>query len=110
MQATSLKLLLIAAVATSLAACAIAPRVYSSQKPNVDFASYATYGYVAELGTDEPGEPRSLLTQYLISAVDQEMQAAGYRYADEGADLLVNFYVETQERMESRRRGPGSRA
>jgi hypothetical protein len=107
MNATSLKLVLICAAATALAACAIAPRVYSSQKPNIDFASYATYGYVAELGTDEPGAPRSLLTQYLIAAVDREMQAAGYQYVEEDADLLVNFYVESQERMESRLRGPG---
>ena len=107
MNATSLKLALIAAAATALAACAVAPRVYSSQKPNLDFTGYTTYGYVSELGTDEPGAPRSLLTQYLIAAVDREMQAAGYRYVEEGGDLLVNFYVETQEKMESRLRGPG---
>jgi len=107
MHATSLKLTLIAAAATVLAACAVAPRVYSSQKPNLDFTSYATYGYVSDLGTDEPGAPRSLLTQYLIAAVDPEMQAAGYRYVEQGGDLLVNFYVETQEKMESRLRGPG---
>jgi len=90
----------------ALAGCAIAPRVYSSQKPQVDFTSYATYGYVTDLGTEEPGTPTSLLTQYLIAAVNREMQAAGYRYVEDGGDLLVNFYVETQERMESRLRGP----
>lgn len=95
------------ATATVLEGCAVAPRVYSSQKPNVDFASYATYSYVAELGTDEPGAPRSLLTQYLVAAIDREMLEAGYRYVEEDADLLVNFYVETQERMRSRTSGPG---
>ncbi|NIW23862.1 MAG: DUF4136 domain-containing protein [Gammaproteobacteria bacterium] len=107
MNATIVKFVLIAATTTVLAACAVAPRVYSSQKPNLDFTSYATYGYVAELGTDEPGQPQSLLTQYLIAAVDREMQAAGYRYVEEGGDLLVNFYVETRERREARHGGPG---
>lgn len=93
--------------AMTLAACAVAPRVYSSQKPNVDFTSYATYSYAAELGTEEPGAPQSLLTQYLIAAVDREMLAAGYQYVEEDGDLLVNFYVESQEKMESRLRGPG---
>jgi len=104
-----LKSVLLAALAagTALSGCATVPRVYSSQKPQVEFASYETYSYVADLGTDEPGAPRSLLTQYLIAAVDEEMQAAGYRYVEEGGDLLVNFYVETQEKMESRLRGPG---
>ena len=107
MNATSLKLVLIAAATMALASCAVAPRVYSSQKPNVDFTSYATYGYVTELGTDEPGAPRSLVTQYLIAAVDREMQAAGYRYAPDGGELLVNFHVESRERVESRHGGPG---
>ena len=95
------------AAGTGLSGCASAPRVYASQKPQVDFASYVTYSYVTDLGTDGPGAPRSLLTQYLIAAVDREMQAADYRYVEEGGDLLVNFYVETQERMDSRLRGPG---
>lgn len=107
MPVTCLKLLLISTAATSLAACAVAPRVYSSQKPNLDFTSYETYGYVTELGTQEPGAPQSLLTQYLIAAIDREMQTAGYRYVEDGGDLLVNFFVETQERLESRHRGPG---
>ena len=35
-------------------------------------------------------------------AVDREMLARGYRYTDQGGDLLVNFYVETQEKIQSR--------
>ena len=85
-----------------LTACATAPSVYSSQKPNVDFSSYETYGYVANLGTDRPGAPTSLLSQYLRSAVDREMHALGYDYDTENPDLLINFFVETRERIESR--------
>ena len=71
------KTLVLVAALSLLCACASQPRVYSSQKPNLDFTSYDTYGYVAQLGTDEPGAPRSLLTQYLVAAVDREMQARG---------------------------------
>jgi len=93
---------LVIATVAALAACAISPRIYSSQKPQVNFADYRTYSYVSDLGTDEPGQPRRLLTQYLIAAVDREMQARGYRYVPEGGDLLVNFYVETEEKIQSR--------
>ena len=102
----NLKAGLLTATIAMLAACASGPRIYSSQKPQLDFSSYQTYGYVADLGTDEPGAPTSLLTQYLRVAVDREMQARGYRYVPEGGDLLVNFYVETQEKIESRRSAP----
>lgn len=103
MQLSKLGLTLVVAV---LAACALNPRVYSSQKPQVDFTAYRTYSYVGDLGTDEAGQPRRLLTQYLIAAVDREMQARGYRYVPEGGDLLVNFYVQTQEKIQSRPAAP----
>jgi hypothetical protein len=106
MQATIRQLGVIATSAFMIAACASGPRVYSSQKPEVDFSSYRTYGYVADLGTDDPGAPTSLLTQYLKAAVDREMTARGYQYVPDGGELLVNFYVETKEKLESRRVAP----
>lgn len=91
---------------TVLANCATGPRIYSSENPNVDFSSYRTYSYVDALGTDEPGEPTSLLTQFLMTAIDREMQARGYEHSDEGGELLVNFYVDTQEKIQSRTARP----
>ncbi|MDH3420877.1 MAG: DUF4136 domain-containing protein [Gammaproteobacteria bacterium] len=102
MNATNPRLALIATAAMALAGCASTPSVYSSQKPNVDFSSYETYGYVAQAGTDRPDAPTPLLTQFLKAAVDREMQALGFRYVAEAPDLLVNFFVETRERIESR--------
>jgi len=96
------KLVILTVSGLFLAACATGPRLYSTQNPQADFSIYSTYGYVNQLGTDEPGAPASLLTQFLRTAVDREMQARGYRYADQGGDLLVNFYVETQEKIHSR--------
>ncbi len=85
-----------------LAGCATGPRLYSTQNPQANFAVYQTYGYVEQMGTDAPGGPTTLLTQFLRAAVDREMQARGYSYADQGGDLLVNFYVETQEQIRTR--------
>lgn len=97
---------LLVAALSLLCACATQPRVYSSQKPNVDFSSYDTYSYVEPLGTDQPDAPTPLLTQYLRVAVNREMQALGFRYDENDPDLLVNFFVETSERIESRRGPP----
>ena len=89
-------------VAVALASCASGPRIYSAVKPHADLSRYATYSYAASPGTDRPGGPTTLLTQYLKSAVDREMQARGYRYVAQDGDLLVNFYVETKEKIQSR--------
>jgi len=90
------------ALATMLAACASGPRVYSSLSPGANLSSYQTYSYVPTLGTQTQGQPTTLLTQYLRTAVDREMQARGYRYVPDSGDLLVNFYVETNEKIQSR--------
>jgi hypothetical protein len=85
-----------------LAACASTPRIYSTESPVADFSAYETYSYTAQLGTDEPGRPTTLLTQFLRSAVNRELQARGYRQVEDGGDLLVNFYVDTQEKIQQR--------
>ena len=90
------------AVVTLIAACASGPRIYSSLRPQTDLSTYETYSYVPTLGTQVPGQPTSLLTQHLRTAVDRELQARGYRYVPEGGELMVNFYVETQEKIQSR--------
>jgi hypothetical protein len=88
-----------------LSGCATGPRLYATQNPAADFSAYSTYGYVEQLGTDPEGGPRTLLTRFLSTAVDREMQARGYRLADaDDADLLINFYVETQEQIQTRQR------
>jgi hypothetical protein len=91
-----------AATAAAAAACATNPRIYSSSNPEADFSSYSTYSYLPQLGTEEPGAPESLLTQFLKAAVDREMAARGFRRVPQDGELLVNFYVETRERTETR--------
>lgn len=76
-----------------LAGCATAPKVFVNEAPGVDLSRYATYGFVEEPDTDA-GDYASLLTLYLQRAVTAELDARGYRFAEE-PDLEVNFSVET---------------
>lgn len=96
-----LKTLLSGAVAALLlSSCASGPKVFVNQNPAADFSGYQTYNYTEMLGTDEEKGYRSILSNYLIAATDREMQARGYRQADE-PDLLINFYVNTTEKVRS---------
>ncbi|MGI9259301.1 MAG: DUF4136 domain-containing protein [Gammaproteobacteria bacterium] len=102
-RATSRYLSLLLIVA-ALAGCASGPRLYSTQNPESDFSSFMTFSYMEQLGTDPQGGPRTLLSRFLTTAVDREMQARGYTRVADGADVLVNFYVETQEQIQTRQR------
>lgn len=93
--------LLIAVAATSLlAACSSGPKIFVNQAPDADLSAYKTYNYAEVLGTDNRGENRSILTNYLINAVDRELQGRGYSKSN-SPELLVNFYVNTKEKIRS---------
>jgi hypothetical protein len=83
-----------------LASCASSPKVFVNQDPNANFANYKTYNYEPVLGTDERKGYRSILSNYLVDAMNREMQARGYKLA-ENPDLLVNFYIHTEEKIQT---------
>jgi hypothetical protein len=84
-----------------LAACSSGPRIRTDRDPAANFAAYRTYNFASELGTDRAGYS-TLLTSRFKTAVSREMEARGYRLADD-PDLLVNFFtsVREQTRMQS---------
>lgn len=82
-----------------LAGCASGPSIFVNEDPGAAFSGYRTYGFAEPLGTDRP-EYSSLLSQYLRTAAARELEARGYRPGDE-PDLLVNFYLETKEKIRS---------
>lgn len=87
-----------AGLAVLLAAgCATGPKIYTSKDPAVDLASFETYGFVPELGTDR-SDYSSLLSRYLKAAASRELELRGYRPGAD-PDLLVNFYVNTKEKV-----------
>ena len=91
--------LLLAALLTS---CASGPRISANQDPTVDLGSYRTYGFASPLATDRPGGATSLVSTYLTQATQREMNALGYRQVEAAPDLVINFYLNTQEKIQAR--------
>lgn len=90
-----------AALALALtAACSSSPRVRSDWDQAADFAAYRTYGFVERPGTDAAGY-ESLSTRYLKAACARELEARGYQ-PSESPDLLVDFWIQTADKVESR--------
>lgn len=89
-----------------LAGCATGPQIYTNSDPAGDFTGYRTYNFAEPLGTDR-ADYTSLLSQYLKTAVSRELGARGYQRS-ENPDLLVNFYTESKEKVQSTTTaGPG---
>jgi Domain of unknown function (DUF4136) len=91
------------AVTALAAGCASNPAPPSriDYDKSVDFSVYRTYGFPKETGTDRGGYS-TLVTSYFKSAMSTAMEARGYKYDAEHPDLLVNFYMNTRERTETR--------
>ena len=89
------------AIALVAGACASKPRVYTQTDPTADFSSYRTYGFYPDPATDD-ADYESLVTNFLKVAVAQQMDRRGYRYDPKDPDLLVNFFVNTKEKVRSR--------
>jgi deoxyribodipyrimidine photolyase len=100
MQTSSFRNVVLAVVVASMAACASGPAPISNQDPTADFNAYRSFGFVSNMATNEPTY-ETLVTSYLKVAISQEFDKRGIAYA-ENPDLLVNFYINTQERIRSR--------
>lgn len=82
-----------------LASCASGPSIYVNADPAANFSTYRTYNFMNPLGTDRPGYS-SVLSQYLRAAASRELESRGYQKSD-SPDLLVNFNVQTKEKIQS---------
>jgi hypothetical protein len=82
-----------------LSGCASGPSIYVNSDPEAAFAGYRTYNFVSPLGTDGP-EYSSILSQYLRTATSRELEVRGYTRSD-SPDLLVNFNVQTKDRVQT---------
>ncbi len=95
-------LVLVACVAALVVAgCATAPRIRSQTAPGANVTAYKTYSYFEKLGTDT-GPYASIVSRQLKDATNREMLARGYVESATNPDLLVNFHVETKEKLEGR--------
>ena len=71
-----------------VAACATGPRVRTDYDPSADFAQYKTWGWYTPIAMEQSGYS-SWISERIREDVRREMESRGYRYAAEGADLLV---------------------
>ena len=93
------RMLLIGVLALLTTGCTSAPRITTNTNPTTDFASFDTYNFMPVLGTDRPNGMQTPLSAMLMSAMSREMSSRGYQRSD-NPDLLINFFVNTEERME----------
>jgi len=85
-----------------LAGCATpGPTIAVNSAPGVDLTSYRTWNFIQPLGTDRSSGVRTPLSTMLVSAVQNEMAARGLTQSD-SPELLVDFFVTTQERIDVR--------
>lgn len=84
-----------------LAACSSTPPVFVNEDPAADFSRYKTYNFESPLGTSRDDGAQSLATTYLRRATAREMEARGYQLSND-PDLIVNFFVYTDEKISSR--------
>jgi uncharacterized protein DUF4136 len=97
---------LAAAATVLISACATGPTIHNETNPAATFGSYKTFGFLSPLATDKfPYE--SLLTQHLKDATRHSMELKGYVFSASTPDLLLNFYVNIQDKQDVRTT-PGS--
>jgi hypothetical protein len=85
-----------AIMAAAIVACASGPNIRSDYDKSVDFGQYRTYNFFADAGPDSTSY-QGLFTQYMVDAIDREMQSRGYQKSD-NPDLLVNFNANFQDK------------
>lgn len=76
--------------------CASKGSLRSAYDDSADFSQYSTYNYIEGAGPNS-SEYQSLFSQYMVQAIDIEMQARGYTMSD-NPDLLVNFSANFQDK------------
>jgi hypothetical protein len=89
--------------ATLLQSACSAPRINtrSQSDPSVNLASYKTYGFVSEPGTNRGGYSTPI-TSYFKSAITREMNARGYSFSESSPELLINFNTNAKEQVDIR--------
>lgn len=94
------QLAILAGIALAAAGCASTPNTVSNVNPDADFSQYKTFGFFDPLATDEQNY-ESMASNFLKVAMSQQMDLRGFAYSD-NPDLLVNFYINTEEKIRSR--------
>jgi hypothetical protein len=104
---TCARLSLIALAAVMLVGCETGPQIRSVTEPGANLASYRTYSFAAQPGTNRGGNVTPLTT-FFQTAITREMTARGFQHVESGGDLLINFNARVTEKTDIQSTpGPG---
>ena len=95
-----LKAFVLSLVVAAASGCSSSGNLRSDYDPDANFGGYTTYNYFENAGPNK-GQYQSLFSQYMITAIDIEMQKRGYTKSD-NPDLLVNFNAILQDKTDIR--------
>lgn len=98
-RSTGLFAALIATGGFLLAGCS--SPVVSNADPSVDFSAYQTYAFLSDVA-DDKSQYESIERAYLKNAVGREMNQRGFQKNNADPDVVINFAVQTQEKLQSR--------
>jgi hypothetical protein len=89
-------------LALLLTACASSgPTITTNFDPQIDFSGFESYGFMQPLSTDRPNGVRTRLSDMLMGSMNRVMASRGLEQSD-APDLLINFFVNTESRMDVR--------
>lgn len=95
-----LKVLTLSLAVAAISGCSSSGNLRSDYDPDANFGGYTTYNYFENAGPNN-GQYQSLFSQYMVTAIDIEMQKRGYTKSD-NPDLLVNFNAILQDKTDIR--------
>lgn len=72
----------------------------TNTNPAANFSGFKTYNFMQPLSSDRAGA-RTPISMLLMSSVSGEMAARGFTQSDT-PDVLINFFISTEERMQVR--------
>jgi Domain of unknown function (DUF4136) len=90
--------LLVLAVVLGVAGCETGPAIRSNVDPSAQFSRYKTFDFLEPSESGKPGY-QSFGAQYLVSAITRELEARGFQ-RHENPDLLVNYHVQKQDKVQ----------
>ena len=90
-----------------LAGCASGPTITANSAPGTDLSNIQTFNFMQPLGTDRSNGTRTPMSAMMISSVSRELTGRGLKQSD-SPDMLVDFFVTTEERMDVRTRSTTS--
>ena len=88
----------VAAVVLGIAGCETGPTIRSHVDPSAQFSRYKTFDFLKPVESGKPGY-QSFGAQYLVEAITRELEARGFQ-RHENPDLLVNYHVQKQDKVQ----------